>query len=240
VITAKGVVSRRNQDGTFILMKMQETGFFYKITGLAAAVWGELETAKNEDALVAHFSALWPAFAEGLKTDIPVFITGLLEKGLIVAVHSESAPFRTEPLMPKDIPAGYNFGKIEEFDLERIETEVLNESVYLDVFAGSDLRLKHDVRPIEGALAKVSALNGITYRWNPATAPVTEQSRHAGLIAQDVAAAMPELVRADAERGFLAVEYSKLSGYLVEAIKELRDVVENQSERIRELEARLR
>ena len=34
----------------------------------------------------------------------------------------------------------YNFGGIKDCNLEQIENEVLNDSVYLDVFAGSDIR----------------------------------------------------------------------------------------------------
>ncbi|OFZ21445.1 MAG: hypothetical protein A2X94_08020 [Bdellovibrionales bacterium GWB1_55_8] len=131
----------------------------------------------------------------------------------------------------------YYFGGIKEFNLEQIETEVLNESIYLDVFAGSDLRLKKNVLPIEDALSKVLQIEGVRFEWNPeAPGAPKNGTPQAGLIAQDVAAVMPELVRADRDTGMLAVEYSKLVSYLVEAVKDLNAIVLKQEARIRALE----
>ena len=121
---------------------------------------------------------------------------------------------------PKDLSKstnekGYHFGGIKEYNLEQIETEALTENsyFYLDVFAGSDLRLKSKITPIEGALEKVTQLNGVTYEWNPASfsAGAPDSRRHAGLIAQDVAAVMPELAGQEPTTGYLGVEYSKLN-----------------------------
>lgn len=133
----------------------------------------------------------------------------------------------------------YYFGGIKEFNLDQIECEILNESVYLDVFAGSDLRLKKNIVPIKGALSKVLQLEGVTYEWSdaaPHQAP--DGFTHAGLIAQDVASVMPELVRSDEKSGFLAINYSKLVSYLVEAVKDLHKIVEAQEGRIQSLEAK--
>lgn len=131
----------------------------------------------------------------------------------------------------------YHFGGIQEFNLEQIETEVLNESVYLDVFAGSDLRLKKNVTPITDALSKVLQIEGVRFEWNPdAPGAPANGTPQAGVIAQEVAAAMPELVRADRDTGMLAVEYSKMVSYLVAAIKDLNSLVARQEARIRALE----
>jgi hypothetical protein len=136
---------------------------------------------------------------------------------------------------PKD-QKDYYFGGIKEFNLEQIETEVLNESIYLDVFAGSDLRLKTQIRPIEGALSKVMQLGGVHFNWNPETSQAQHSGLESGLIAQEVAAVMPELVRKDQASGMLAVNYTKLTSYLVEAIKDLSTTVLEQEKRIRSLE----
>jgi hypothetical protein len=47
---------------------------------------------------------------------------------------------------------------------------------------------------------------------------------------------MPELVRVDKKTGHAAVEYSKMSSYLVEAIKELNETILAQGKRIKKLE----
>lgn len=111
----------------------------------------------------------------------------------------------------------YYFGGIKEYSLEEIETQILSDSVYLDVFAGSDMRIKTDINPIEGALQKITAIEGVHFHW----ANNKKQGKQTGVIAQAVAAKMPELVAKDKETGVLAVNYSKMIPYLIESIKEL-------------------
>lgn len=238
-MATKGVVSRRNQDGTIVLMRVDDAQFFYKIDGLAAAIWSELETPKRTSSLVSHFTALFPEQAEALQTEIPNFMNQLLSKELVFEKQGEDTPFRTETFLKEELEKNFTFGELKEFDLEQIETEVLNESVYLDVFAGSDLRIKKEIQSIEGALEKVSQLNGVTYKWNQDQVPQADAFTHAGLIAQDVAAVMPELVRKDKDSGIMAVDYAKLNSYLVEAIKDLNQLVLRQEARIQELEKRV-
>lgn len=235
---SESLVARRNQDGTAILMKLDETNLFYKLQGTAADVWAEFDHPRTLEGLVHHFSKLYPSAQKQLENDLAAFLETLVQNGLIIELsEGTEAPFSTTSARPS-----YEFGTIKEFNLDEIETEVLNETIYLDVFAGSDLRLKHDIAPIENALAKIIQLDGITYRWSPETTPakarVNPEATHAGLIAQQVATLMPELVRADQATGHLAIEYRKLTSYLVESIKELNQKMSAQDQRIRELEAR--
>ncbi len=69
----------------------------------------------------------------------------------------------------------------------------------------SDLRLKRDVRPIEDPLARVRRLRGVTYAWNERLRSITRtavvEGRRAGIVAQDVEAALPEAARVHAMRG---------------------------------------
>ena len=80
----------------------------------------------------------------------------------------------------------------------------------------SDSNLKTGLAPIEGALARVSALTGYTFamRADPSG------RRRMGLLAQDVLAVAPEAVQ-EQEGGSLSVAYGSLIGLLVEAVKEL-------------------
>lgn len=91
-----------------------------------------------------------------------------------------------------------------------------------DISAFSDARLKQDVALIEGALARVRSLRGVTFRRTDDEAG----RRHAGLIAQDVERVLPEAVHAREGDGMLSVSYGNLVGVLVEAIKELASRVE--------------
>ncbi|WP_326845241.1 tail fiber domain-containing protein [Thalassobacter stenotrophicus] len=84
--------------------------------------------------------------------------------------------------------------------------------------SSSDARLKSDVEAIGNALAKVQALNGVTF------AMTGSGARQMGLIAQDVQAVAPEAVVETA--GLLRLAYGNLVGLLVEAIKDLSAEVE--------------
>ena len=95
-----------------------------------------------------------------------------------------------------------------------------------NVTAYSDVSLKENIEVIPDAIAKVSAIRGVTYDRKD-----MEGARHAGVIAQEVEAVLPEVVSTD-EEGVKSVAYGNLVGLLVEAVKEL-------TERVEELEARL-
>jgi hypothetical protein len=229
----KNLVSRRNQDGTALIMKMDESNKFFKINGLLALIWGELETPKTEAQLINHFSDGNPNLTETLKIEVPKFIKTLSDKGLIAPADSLSTATFTAAAMDE---SNSFIGDFKEFNLAQLETEILNDSIYLDVFAGSDFQLKNDIAPLKNSLEKVLSLNGISYRWNETTAPQMDKGQQCGVIAQEVAAVMPELVRKDFEKGFLAVNYSKMNAYLVEAIKELHTHMNQQEARIKDLE----
>jgi hypothetical protein len=98
-------------------------------------------------------------------------------------------------------------------------------------YASSDIRFKENVRDIPNALEKVEIIGGKLFDW---TAQYIESmggehsyfmhKSDAGVIAQDVEKAMPELVRTR-EDGSLAVDYPKLVALAFAAIKELSDKV---------------
>jgi len=95
-----------------------------------------------------------------------------------------------------------------------------------DVTANSDSRLKKEVKPIENALDKVDAINGVTF-----SVIGGDDTRRTGVIAQDVQAVLPEAVHQD-EDGLLSVAYGNMVGLLVEAVKELRaEVAELKGEK---------
>jgi hypothetical protein len=86
-------------------------------------------------------------------------------------------------------------------------------------FSTSDKRHKNNIQLIPNALEKVSKLNGVTWEWNDDVEDVTKLSPKTGLIAQEVQEVLPEVVT-ERENGFLGLDYSKMVGLLVEAIKE--------------------
>lgn len=92
-------------------------------------------------------------------------------------------------------------------------------------FTTSDARVKSNVRRIADPLAKLRGLTGYTFEMRGL------DGRHAGVIAQDVEAVLPEAVRDDGTRK--SVAYSGLYGVFVEAIKQLVERLERLEEAAR-------
>lgn len=86
-----------------------------------------------------------------------------------------------------------------------------------DVTAFSDARLKGNLAPLTSALDRCCALGGYTYERRDM--PGVDR-RFVGVIAQDVAAVLPEAVHSTG--GTLAVSHAGVVALLVEAVKELR------------------
>ncbi len=91
-----------------------------------------------------------------------------------------------------------------------------------DFLLTSDARLKEDVRPLSGALAKVQRLRGVEFSWRSGAqdSPALDARRQVGVVAQEVEDVAPELVDS-AHDGYKGVDLSGLVGMLVEAVKDL-------------------
>jgi hypothetical protein len=94
----------------------------------------------------------------------------------------------------------------------------------------SDVRMKKEVVTIDDALAKVTAMRGVNFKWkdefdaDPETqGPVIKGELQTGFIAQEVEVIAPEVINTDpSENAYKAVQDgNQMSAYLVEAIKEL-------------------
>jgi hypothetical protein len=96
----------------------------------------------------------------------------------------------------------------------------------ITAFFTSDKRYKDNVEVIPNALDKVKKLNGVTWEWNDLVDDVTKQSPNTGLIAQEVQEVLPQVVKERGD-GYLGLDYSKMMGLLVEAIKEQQLQIEN-------------
>jgi hypothetical protein len=87
----------------------------------------------------------------------------------------------------------------------------------------SDERFKKRVVQLDNVLEKFRSIRGVSFEWNKKNSPVSpsEGKRDIGLIAQEVEAVFPELVTTVGKDGYLALDYSRLTAILVEAVKEL-------------------
>ena len=102
-------------------------------------------------------------------------------------------------------------------------------------YAASDKQFKNNIRDIPNAIEKVEMIGGKLFEWSDqyiesmgGKHEYFMRKEDAGVIAQDVEKAIPELVRTR-EDGSLAVDYPKLVALAFAAIKEL-------SEKVKQLE----
>lgn len=92
-----------------------------------------------------------------------------------------------------------------------------------DVVAYSDERLKENVQTIDGALDKVLSMRGVYYN----RTDLEDKRRKVGVIAQEVEKVLPEVVsRYSKDDDTRAVDYGKMVGVLIEAIKEQQKQIE--------------
>lgn len=89
----------------------------------------------------------------------------------------------------------------------------------------SDQALKTNINKIENALEKTTKLNGVTFNWNELAIDKDKNIREPGVIAQEVKLVLPEAVTERGD-GYLAVRYEKLVPLLIEAIKELKNEID--------------
>jgi hypothetical protein len=83
-----------------------------------------------------------------------------------------------------------------------------------DVVAFSDKKLKKNIKTLDGS--KVYNMRGVSF--------IKDNKKGSGVIAQEMQKIAPELVNDESE--YLGVAYGNISGYLIEAIKELKAEIE--------------
>ena len=92
-----------------------------------------------------------------------------------------------------------------------------------DVTAFSDKRLKTDIKNIDNALSKVMKMQGVYYKRND----IDDAKEQVGVLAQDMEEVLPQVVlTADDEMKTKSVDYGKICSVLIEAIKDLKQQVD--------------
>ncbi len=97
-------------------------------------------------------------------------------------------------------------------------------------YYSSDKRLKTNIINIPNALEKIGMLNGVTFDWlefedNKDKEIHANEGSDVGVIAQEIEAVFPDLVETRAN-GYKAVKYDKLVAVLIEAVKELKEEID--------------
>lgn len=103
--------------------------------------------------------------------------------------------------------------------LSRQRRVIVTGDIYAtgDVIGRSDARAKEDIREIGDALGRVGRIRGVTFS---RVGEAASGRRHAGVIAQEVAEELPEVVYVDEATGEHSVAYGNLTALLIQALRE--------------------
>jgi hypothetical protein len=115
--------------------------------------------------------------------------------------------------------------------------QIYNNTTSVSYATGSDYRLKHDIQPMTGALAKVAQLKPVTYKWN------ADDSQSQGFIAHELQEVVPECVTgekdavdADGKPVYQGIDTSFLVATLTAALQEAVAEINSLKTRIEALE----
>jgi hypothetical protein len=86
----------------------------------------------------------------------------------------------------------------------------------------SSIALKENVMPIDNALDSIMQLLGVTYDRKDGSV-----KNEVGLIAEDVNQVIPSIVAKDKDGNPVGINYSRLSAYLIEAVKSLKAEIDS-------------
>lgn len=101
-------------------------------------------------------------------------------------------------------------------------------------YESSDKRLK-DTSNYDLSLDQILSIPLVDFTWKDKR----DLKHHLGTIAQDVQEVVPEIVEEDKD-GMLTVEYDKFGILAIEAIRQLKDIVDKQAKEIEELKAKIK
>ena len=85
------IVSRKNQDGTLLIMRMDDSDIFYKVDGLAAQTTNLLHEGNSPKESIQKLSTNFPNIPlEQIKTDVSKLVSELAMKGILKKISWEA------------------------------------------------------------------------------------------------------------------------------------------------------
>lgn len=114
----------------------------------------------------------------------------------------------------------------------QIVTGSITATSDITAFSTSDKQLKDNIILIPNSLEKITKIGGYTFDWNNKQNIYEVGSHDIGVIAQELEEILPEVV-ITRDNGYKAVRYEKIVPLLIEAIKELKNEVDELKSKIK-------
>jgi len=107
----------------------------------------------------------------------------------------------------------------------------------------SDARYKKNIKQLDGALARLLNMRGVTFEWINGDSKEKsgfDNRTHLGIIAQEVEREFPELIDYKGQTDkFKHVEYNGFTAIFIEAIKEQQIIINDLKEELGKLKKQL-
>jgi hypothetical protein len=161
-----------------------------------------------------------------INSDGSIYAPGLIESGGSLAagdgvVGAPGFKFRSDPHTGMYRIGNDTIGMTTGGSLALTIASNGNCTAAGDVVAYSDERLKTNIKTLDGS--KVYGMRGVSF--------TKDDKEGSGVIAQELEKIAPELVNSDSE--YKAVAYGNITGYLIEAIKELKAEIDELKKQIK-------
>ena len=205
----------------------------YNTYGLGIGQQGSLVLSQGVDASTGAYMQSWnskPLILNPLGNNVGI---GTTSPGATLDVEGSSQwPLR---LRNTGSPAGNYWSIGPDSSNNLVVYNQTPNGVYITTggtswSANSDRRVKKNFLPISNALEKTLQLRGLMYHYKT---DADTDPRRVGVIAQDVQRVLPEAVTE--HDGILGVKYTDLIPLLIEAVKELKNVIDLKFESVRKL-----
>jgi hypothetical protein len=199
--------------------------------------FSNVNTSNNLTAVNANFSTLivngnsiTSSGATSLASLSDVFLSGLLN-GQSLIYNSTSSKW------VNGTPAGFLSASFattgsNTFIGNQIITGSISATSDVTAFSTSDKQLKDNITLIPNSLEKITKIGGYTFDWNNKQNIYEVGSHDIGVIAQELEEILPEVV-ITRDNGYKAVRYEKIVPLLIEAIKELKNEVDELKSKIK-------
>lgn len=92
-------------------------------------------------------------------------------------------------------------------------------------YNSSDVRLKQNIKTIDSGIEKVMNMRGVYFDWKDEHKEEKGEGRQVGVIAQEMNEVLPEAVIHAEDIDEYTVDYAKITGVLIEAIKDLKNEI---------------
>jgi hypothetical protein len=193
---------------------------------------GNTVTAVNADFnnIFINGSPLTSSGANSLASLSDVSLSGLLN-GQSLLYNSTSSKW------VNGTPAGFSSASFATtgsniFIGNQIITGSITATSDVTAFSTSDKQLKDNIILIPNSLEKITKIGGYTFDWNNKQDIYEVGSHDIGVIAQELEEILPEVV-ITRDNGYKAVKYEKIVPLLIEAIKELKNEVDELKSKIK-------